>query len=128
MSYCTSDDVNNLFGDISDDISDDMFNTAIDNSTTWIESNLKKHYVPVPTDCNVSALKTVAIYYAASDILLSLYHGETLPVQYDVWFNKAQDLLDAYIDEQLNYTDDTDTLNKVTGVKPRKSRPYTRRL
>ena len=128
MSYCTSDDVNNLFGDISDDISDDMFNTAIDNSTTWIESNLKKHYVPVPTDCNVSALKTVAIYYAASDILLSLYHGETLPVQYDVWFNKAQDLLDAYIDEELNYTDDTDTLNKVTGVKHRKSRPYTRRL
>ena len=128
MSYCTKEDVNNLFGDISDDISDDMFNTSIDNSTTWINSNLKKHYVPVPVDCNVSALKTVAIYYSASDIILSLYHGETLPVQYDVWFNKAQELLDAYIGEQLNYTDDNDTINKVTGVKHRKSKGYHRRL
>jgi hypothetical protein len=101
MSYCTKEDVNSLFGDISDQCSDEMFTTAIDNSTTWIEANLKRNYVPIPTE-HVQALKTVAIYHSASDILLTLYHGEELPVQYDVWFNKAQGLLQDYIDSYLN--------------------------
>ena len=121
MSYCTKEEVNSLFGDISDDITDEMFATVIANSTAWIDSNLKKSYVPLPSITiemvnddgsttvvesitthtatynliNVpNGLRTAAIYYAASDILLSLYHGDELPVQYDVWFNKAQGLLD----------------------------------
>lgn len=129
MAYCTKTEVNNLFGDISDDISDEMFATVIDNSTAWIDSNLKKAYVPLPPITielvnndgsttvvesitsstatynlvNVpSGLRTAAIYYAASDILLSLYHGDELPVQYDVWFNKAQGLLEDYISSYLN--------------------------
>jgi len=129
MSYCTKEEVNNLFGDISDDITDEMFTTVIANSTAWIESNLKKSYVPLPSITiemvnndgsttvvesitthtatynliNVpNGLRTAAIYYAASDILLSLYHGDELPVQYDVWFNKAQGLLDDYIRSYLN--------------------------
>ena len=129
MSYCTKEEVNNLFGDISDDITDEMFATVIANSTAWIDSNLKKSYVPLPTITiemvnddgsttvvesitthtatynliNVpNGLRTAAIYYAASDILLSLYHGDELPVQYDVWFNKAQGLLDDYIRSYLN--------------------------
>lgn len=101
MSYCTKTDVNSMFGDISDEVSDEMFTTAINNSTTWIEANLKRNYVPIPTS-NVEVLKTVAIYHASSDILLSLYHGDELPVQYDVWFNKAQSLLDDYIESYLN--------------------------
>ena len=129
MSYCTKEEVNNLFGDISDDITDEMFATVIANSTAWIDSNLKKSYVPLPSITiemvnddgsttvvesitthtatynliNVpNGLRTAAIYYAASDILLSLYHGDELPVQYDVWFNKAQGLLDDYIRSYLN--------------------------
>ena len=140
MSYCTKTEVNNLFGDISDDISDGMFDTVIDNATAWIDSALTKNYVPIPTVevaetvvtdvvtettetedapevtettettttstttvqnnlINIpSGLRTAAIYYAASDILLSLYHGEELPVQYDVWYNKAQTLLNDYIE------------------------------
>ena len=117
MSYCTREEVNSLFGDISDEVSDELFTTVIDNSTSWIDSALKREYVPVPvvtietenvtihetvTTVNVlvgvpSGLRTAAIYHAASDILLSLYHGDTLPVQYDVWFNKAQQLLNDYI-------------------------------
>ena len=100
-TYCTKNDVNSMFGDISDSVSDDMFTTAINNASTWIEANLKRNYVPIPTT-NVGALKTVAIYHAASDILLTLYHGDDLPVQYDVWFQKAQSLLDDYIDAYLN--------------------------
>ena len=139
MAYCTKEEVNNLFGDISDDISDDMFDTVIENSTAWIDSNLKKSYVPLPTITielvnndgsttvvesitsttatynliNVpSGLRTAAIYYAASDILLSLYHGDELPVQYDVWFNKAQSLLDDYIESEINNGED-DNINPV---------------
>jgi hypothetical protein len=139
MSYCTKEEVNSLFGDISDEITDEMFTTVIDNSTSWIDSNLRKAYVPIPeieteiveTETedsedtedptntteytsqhnttigynliNVpSGLRTAAIYYAASDVLLSLYHGDDLPTTYDVWFNKAQSLLDDYIEAYLN--------------------------
>ena len=101
MSYCTTNDVNSLFGDISDEVSETLFTTVISNSDAWIEANLKRNYVPLPTTVP-SALKTAAIYYAASDVLLSLYHGDELPVQYDVWFNKAQSLLDDYIDAYKN--------------------------
>lgn len=107
-TYCTVDDVNSMFGDISDEVSTEMFNTAIGNATTWIEANLKRNYVPIPTE-HVGALKTVAIYHSASDILLTLYHGDDLPIQYDVWFNKAQSLLDDYIEAYLNSeAEDTD--------------------
>ena len=99
--YCNSTDIEALFGDISDDVTDNLFTTVLGNTTAWIEANLKRHYVPIPTTVP-QALKTVAIYHGASDIILSLYHGEELPVQYDVWFQKAQDLLDDYINEYLN--------------------------
>lgn len=108
--YCTINEVNSIFGDISDEVSQEMFNTAINNSTAWIESNLKRNYVPIPTT-HPQALRTVAIYHSASDILLSLYHGDDMPIQYDVWFNKAQSLLDDYIDAYLNSeADETDLL------------------
>lgn len=164
MSYCTKAEVNSLFGDISDDISDDLFNTVIDNSTAWVDSNLRKANVPLPeieeesveeivepetseeetvdtttseetetvteeeentettttettsqTTTHIeynlinvpSGLRTAAIYYAASDILLSLYHGEEMPVQYDVWYQKATQLLNDYIDSYLNENADS---------------------
>lgn len=140
MAYCTKEEVNSLFGDISDEISDELFVTVIDNSTSWVDSNLRRAYVPLPevetevvepepNDDTIndgettiddettteytnehnttvqynlinvpSGLRTAAIYYAASDILLSLYHGDDLPVQYDVWFQKAQMFIDDYIE------------------------------
>ena len=125
-TYCTSDDVNSIFGDISDDISEDMFKTAIDNSSAWIEANLKRHYVPIPTE-HPQALKTVSIYHSASDILLSLYHGEDLPVQYDIWFQKAQDLLDAYIEEYLNSEASGDELEAIQMVKHSHSLTYNQK-
>ena len=154
MSYCTKEEVNSLFGDISDDITDEMFATVITNSTAWIDSNLKKSYVPLPsitiemvgTDgcvtivseitsitatynlINVpSGLRTAAIYYAASDILLSLYHGDELPVQYDVWFQKAQGLLDDYIRSYLNSEAEEADLVKHQMVKHSKGLTYNQK-
>ena len=126
MTYCTQKEVNSLFGDISDDVSDEMFATVIENSTAWIDSNLKRNYVPIPTT-NVGALRTAAIYYSASDILLSLYHGDEMPVQYDVWFNKAQGLLNDYIDAYLNSeAEDSDKVAHQI-VKSSHSRTYNQK-
>ena len=154
MSYCTKEEVNSLFGDISDDITDEMFATVIANSTAWIDSNLKRSYVPLPSVqiqlvnndgsttivesitthtanynlINVpNGLRTAAIYYAASDILLSLYHGDELPVQYDVWFNKAQGLLDDYIDAYINSEADPSDLVAHQQVKHRKGLTYNQK-
>ena len=154
-AYCTSSDVNSLFGDISDDVTDELFVTAINNGTAWINSNLTRRYVPIPnveqetiisgdvsisTGTNVSVetgsglninkasditvLRTAAIYYSASDILLSLYHGDELPVQYDVWFQKAQTFLEAYIDAYLNSEADEQDLLAHQVVGHSKSRTY----
>ena len=126
MSYCESSDVNSLFGDISDEITEEMFTVAIDNSTTWIESNLKRNYVPIPTD-KPNTLKTVAIYYSASDIILALYHGDDLPVQYDIWFQKAQGLLDDYIEAYLNSDAEEADLVNHQMVKHSKARTYNQK-
>ena len=99
--YCNTDDVLALFEDISDDPSLALLTVAIDNTEAWIESNLKRHYVPIPVEIP-QTLKTIAIYYASSDILMSLYHGEEYQSLMDYWFNKAQDLIDDYIEAYLN--------------------------
>ena len=162
MSYCTKEEVNALFGDISDDITDDLFTTVINNSTAWIDSNLKKNYVPIPeieveemlndiveqlddnedveagiTESTThvaanlinvpSGLRTAAIYYSASDILLTLYHGDDLPVQYDVWFNKAQGLLNDYIDAYINSDAEESDLMSHQVVKHSHSLTYNQR-
>lgn len=155
-TYCTISDVNALFGDISDDISTDMFNVSIDNAGSWIDSALLRNHIPLPevpepepepdttddtSDTNddsstindnpitdndtddtnstdtvegmestttiengliigdvPSILKTASIYFAASDILMSLYHGDEYESLMDYWFNKATALLEGYID------------------------------
>ena len=134
-AYCTRNDVNSLFGDISDDVTDELFVTSINNSTAWVNANLSRNRIPLPvipepdtdadtveieieinpgnglnlTDASdLNTLRTAAIYYSASDIILSLYHGEELPVQYDVWFQKAQTFLDAYIEAYWNSEADED--------------------
>ena len=124
--YCNSDDVLALFGDISDDPSTDLLRVSIDNTKAWIESNLKRHYVPIPTTIP-DTLKTIAIYYASSDILMSLYHGEEYQSLMDYWFNKAQDLLDAYIDEYLNSDATPEEQNSIQMVKHSHSLTYRER-
>ena len=154
-TYCSVADVNSLFGDISDDISMDMFMVSICNAGSWIDSALLRNHIPLPevpepepepdttddtsdTDDDASninddtitdnegddtnsadtveemesattintgliigdvpsILKTASIYFAASDILMSLYHGDQYESLMDYWFNKATSLLDSYI-------------------------------
>lgn len=125
-TYCNSDDVLALFGDISDDPSDDLLTVTIDNARAWIESNLKRHYVPIPTSIP-NTLKTVAIYYASSDILMSLYHGEEYQSLMDYWFNKAQDLLEGYIEAYKNSEAEAEDLVAHQMVKHSHARTYNQK-
>jgi hypothetical protein len=124
--YCNSDDVLALFEDISDDPSNALLNVAIDNTEAWIESNLKRHYVPIPVEIP-QTLKTIAIYYASSDILMSLYHGEEYQSLMDYWFEKAQDLLDAYVEEYLNSEATPEEQVNVQMVKHSHARTYNQK-
>jgi len=127
MAYCTIDEINALLSDISDDASTETLNTVLNNTTAWIESNLRKNYLPIPTQ-NPQALNTAAVYYGASDVILTLYHGENLPIKFDVWFNKAQQLLEDYIESELNNSTDADTINRTKNIAFKQSKPYERRL
>ena len=126
MSYCTQSEINKMFGNITDDIPEDMFDVVRKNADAWIDSNLKKNYVPIPTKAP-NALRTAAIYYAASDVLLTLYQGEDLPVQYDVWFNKAQSLLLDYIEAFNNSEAEESELVKHQMVKHSKGMTYNQK-
>lgn len=127
MSYCTIDEINSLLSDISDDASTETLTVVLNNTTAWIDSNLRRNYLPIPTN-TPQALNTAAIYYGASDVILTLYHGEDMPVQFDVWFNKAQQLLEDYIEAELNNSTDADTINRTKNIVSKKRKPYKRRL
>jgi len=120
-------EINALLSDISDDASTETLNVVLANSTAWIDSNLRRNYLPIPTT-NPQALKTAAIYYGASDVILTLYHGEDMPVQFDVWFNKAQQLLEDYIESELNNSTDAETINRTKNIAFKQRKPYKRRL
>ena len=124
--YCDSNSVLALFEDISDEPSEALLTVAIDNTEAWIESNLKRHYVPIPVEIP-QTLKTIAIYYASSDILMSLYHGEEYQNLMDYWFEKAQDLLDAYIEEYLNSEATPEEQNAIQMVKHSHALTYNQR-
>lgn len=127
MSYCTIDEINSLLSDISDDASTETLTVVLNNTTAWIDSNLRRNYLPIPTN-NPQALNTAAIYYGASDVILTLYHGEDMPIQFDVWFNKAQQLLQDYIEAELNNSTDADTISRTKNIVFKQRKPYRRRL
>ena len=124
--YTDSNSVLALFEDISDNPSEPLLTVSIDNTEAWIESNLKRHYVPIPVEIP-QTLITIAIYYASSDILMSLYHGEEYENLMDYWFNKAQDLLDAYIEEYLNSEATPEEQNAIQMVKHSHAKTYKER-
>lgn len=124
--YCDSTAVLALIGELSDDATYDLLKTAIDNSEALIESELKGNYVLIPTTVP-STLKTVAIYLSASDVLVSLYTGSELPVQYDIYWNKAHELLSSYIIEEQNNPEDEEQINRSLIVKHSNAPTYNER-
>jgi len=102
--YCTVEDITTLFGDnVSDTIETNLIETAITNSTGWIHGRLRAKNVPLPDPEKFSStIKTVAIYYSASDCYGALFNGDDYQVNFDMWYIKAKELLDDYMDAYWN--------------------------
>ena len=152
-AYCDIEEVDSLCCDLSDDVPEQLFITAINNSTAWIDTNLKSKQVPIPAkilvditgkgieinvtqaintgfvndESNLNTLRTAALYYAASDVILTLYNGEDLPAQYDVWFMKAKSFLEAFIEAYWNSEAQKDELLNHQMVKHSKVLSYNQR-
>lgn len=126
ISYCTSNDIINLFGDnVSDTIETDLIETAIRNATGWIHGRLRARQVPLPDPGNYSStIHTVAVYYTASDCYGALYNGEDYQVNFDMWYIKAKELLDDYIDAYWNTCAEPEDQTAHSCVKHRNALSY----
>lgn len=104
ITYCTVGDITDLFGDnVSSTIETNLIDTAINNATGWIHGRLRAKNVPLPDTENYSStIHTIAMYYAASDCYGALYNGDDYHVNFDMWYIKAKELLDDYIDAYWN--------------------------
>lgn len=151
--YATQSDVEPLIKFISDSASTDLYTSVLSNADNWVNARLLSNSLSIwtstitqeevetvvneqtvtttetvetiyPTDKPIPGLlKTAAVYYAASDIILALYNGEEMPTQYDTYFNKAETMLEAYITQMKTELADTD-LKKFNKVKHSKSLTY----
>jgi len=127
--YASINDVKPYVRFISDDVSDDLFHAVLDNADSWVNARLKSNKLSIwtaPGESIPELLKTAATYYAASDIILALYNGEEMPTQYDTYFNKAEQMLDAYILQMTTELAET-KLKKYNPVKHSKSPSYYQR-
>lgn len=104
ITYCTVEDIIDLFGtNVSDTIETNLISTAINNATGWIHGRLRAKQVPLPDPENFSStIHTVAMYYGASDCYGALFNGEDYQVNFDMWYIKAKELLDDYIEAYWN--------------------------
>ena len=153
--YASQSDVEPLIKFISDDTSTDLFNQVLLNADSWVNARLLSNSLHIWTSTSSTVeteetvngetttvtqtvttiepetpipdlLKTAAVYYAASDIILALYNGEEMPTQYDTYFNKAETMLDAYITQMKKELAETD-LKKYNPVKHSKGPSYYQR-
>jgi len=125
MSYCTHDDVTNLFGDISAEVSEEMLDRVIQNSTVWIEHKLRQNNISIPSE-DVEILNTIASFYSACQIVTSLYHGDEKPEVSNVWCNEARTLMDEYIEGYLDNPDNPEHDNHQM-VKHSHARSYNQK-
>ena len=129
--YANETDVEPLVKFISDDTNIDLFRAVLDNADSWVNARLLSNSLSIWTSETTAKvpdlLKTAAVYYAASDLILSLYNGEELPTQYDVYFNKAETMLSAYIMQMKEELKNTELKSKNI-VRHRKSQSYNQRM
>ena len=156
MVYTTKSDVEPLVKFIDDEPSTDLYTSVLKKADDWVNSRLLSHSLSIwtseirPTEVETtvdnetvittqnveviipedkpipSLLNTAASYYAVSDIVLSLYQGEDMLTQYDIWFKKAEDMLNAYITQQEYLLATTELANKNL-VKHSKSKSYNQK-
>lgn len=153
--YASQSDVEPLIKFISDTASTDLYTSVLRNADSWVNARLLSNSLSIWTSTITTEdveetingetitttqevetispekpipdlLKTAAVYYAASDIILALYNGEEMPTQYDTYFNKAEAMLEAYITQMKTELAESD-LKKFNPVKHSKSQSYYQR-
>ena len=126
MGYCTEEDIINLFGvNVSDTIQTELITTAIENATGWIHGILRANRVPLPNpDDYSSTIHTISIYYTASDVYGAFYNGADYEERTDMWFKKAVDLLNDYVDAYWNTCADIIDQKNHKPVKHRNVQSY----
>lgn len=104
ITYCTVEDIVNLFGDnVSDTIETNLIEGAIATATARIHNRLRANSVPLPDPENyASAIHSAAKYWAACECYGALYNGDDYQTQRGFWCNEASEILDEYIDAYLN--------------------------
>ena len=127
--YANESDVLALIKFLDDSPSSDMVDRVIKNAESLVNAKLLEHSIPISNIENTDdfdILESAVVYFAASDIIISLYTGENLPAQYDAYFNKAEYLLDSYILKMEYELAETDLKNK-NPVKHRNALTYNER-
>lgn len=126
ITYCTSEDIVNLFGDnVSDTIETDLIEGAIETATARIHNMLRANRVPLPDPTNYSsAIHSAAKYWAACECYGALHQGEDYQTQRGFWCNEASEILDEYIDAYLNTCADEEEQYAVSPVGHRRALSY----
>ena len=126
--YASQSDVEPLIKFISDTASTELYDSVLLNADSWVNARLLSNSLKTfdIVDDTPDLLRTAAVYYAASDIILALYNGEEMPTQYDTYFNKAEAMLEAYITQMKTELAESD-LKKFNPVKHSKSQSYYQR-
>ena len=128
--YASQEDVCPYVTFISDSPSTDLITNILDNADSWVNARLLSNSLTIFTEQSTEIpelLKTAAVYYAASDIILALYNGEEMPTQYDTYFNKAESMLQSYITQMKTELAETE-LSNFNPVKSRKGRTYYEKM
>ena len=100
--YSDVNKVRSLIKYTGDEADDDLFQIACDNADATVKSKLSKFRIPEPNSSNIPVeLHTAANYYAASDILQSLYNGEERSGNEQAYYQKADELEPSTICEVL---------------------------
>ena len=125
INYTDENEVESLVKYIGDDTDADLISVACRNADAFIRVKLIQNGLTEPCNDNIpSELETAGCYYAASDVLLALYNGEELPSQFDIYYQKAEAMLDAYILQQKDLLSETLEASKRSLVRYGRTQTY----
>ena len=112
--YASESSILELTKFIGNTPSNDLLDTVMENGDNTVNSRLSRHSLPIYTSENVTdetvipgVLKLCANYYAVSDLLQSVYGKDDRSTNEEAFYQKAENLITDYINQQLVELADT---------------------
>ena len=113
--YASESSILELTKFIGNTPSDSLLDTVMENGDNTVNSRLSRHSLPTYTSENVTeetvipgVLKLCANYYAVSDLLQSVYGKDDRSTNEEAFYQKAENLITDYINQQLVELADTE--------------------